>query len=154
MALTSTFFVLGFIAFYLGYIKGKDVSKKKTSKLKFEEFFEYTYEYKINPLVQDVYNLFISEKGMKHFQYDGSCRLLIPILGICIWAENSTFHRELYVRGTDEIFLLYKYGKTIEEMNDSLNIGDKVILDKICKEVIIYSDDLKNTILLDKNYTF
>ena len=75
------------------------------------------------------------------------------MLGINIWHRNNIEHREI-TETSNEIAIYNLYGKTIKEINDSLNLGDKAILDKICQEVIINQDDLANTILLDSRYKF
>lgn len=153
LLLLLSYILLGIICFYFGYTKAKNIVKKEMTDLSFKRFFEYTYKQKINPVTQDIYELFISQDGIKHFQ-KGVCTIKIPMLDISIWAVNEVLHRRLYEKHTNENAIYKKYGKTISEINDSLNMGDKTILDKICKEVLINENDLADTILLDDKYKF
>lgn len=150
MALTGTFFVLAIISFYLGYIKGKDTSKKEMIDLNFERFFKYAYKEEIHTVTKDIYDLFISDNGMRNFQ-KREHTIKIPMLGIEIWHKNGLEYREIY-KGSNERMVFNLYGKTIEEINESLNLGDKTILDKICQEVILNENDLADTILLDSRF--
>lgn len=150
MALTVTFFVIAIISFYLGYIKGKDTSKKEMIDLNFEKFFKYAYKEEIHPVTKDIYDLFISDNGMRHFQKHEHT-IKIPMLGIEIWHKNGLVYREIY-KDSNKRMLFNLYGKTIEEINNSLNLGDKTILDRICREVIINENDLADTILLDSRF--
>ncbi len=152
MILFTTFLILGITCFYLGYIQGKHNTKKDLIDKTLESFFKYAYKEEINPVTKDIYDLFISDNGMRHFQkFEYVIR--IPMLGINIWHRNNIEHREI-TETSNEIAIYNLYGKTIKEINDSLNLGDKAILDKICQEVIINQDDLANTILLDSRYKF
>ena len=153
MALTVTFFVIATISFYLGYIKGKDTSKKEMINFNLEKLFKYAYKQEINPVTKDIYNLFTSHNGMKHFQMFPHY-IKIPLLDLSIWSANGIEHRTIYAKGTNRFIFYQKYGKHVEAVNNSLNMGDKTILDKICREVIINELDFGSTILLEDEYNF
>lgn len=153
MGLTITFFVIATISFYLGYIKGKDTSKKEMIDFNLEKLFKYAYKQEINPVTKDIYNLFTSHNGMKHFQMFPHY-IKIPLLDLSIWSSNGIQYRTIYAKDTNQSRFYQKYGKHVEAVNDSLNMGDKTILDKICQEVIINENDLVDTILLEDEYNF
>jgi len=115
IAITS--FLLG-IYFSISYFKNLNYSQNR----------------KINPIVRDIYLLFISEDISKQF-IEKEYTIYIPKLGIEIWSKNSLDTRTIYAVDNPKKFY-ETYRMTIDEAKDSLNIYDRMILDKICKVVI------------------
>lgn len=145
MALLGTFFVITSITFYLGYILGK----KTIEKTFFKDSFEIDFNQDIHPAVRDVYDIFISYNGYKHFK-EGVNILEIPLLGLTIWIASDWSQRDFLIGSCDEELAQELYGKSIKTINEELTALDKKILDRISKEIRINSQETASVLFLEE----
>ena len=119
------------VGFIIGY-KNIEITKPTL-----EEILQYSIENiqflnTINPLVKEIYLLFINKDTLKYFQED-HCHLLISSLEIRYWNANGTN----WIRFTEvPNEILRKYNFTLKELNGSLTIADKKILNLISERVV------------------
>lgn len=132
LILLTTCISVAFVFFHVGksypkFIKptDEDIIKLSINNVKFLQ--------EINPLVKEIYLLFIKKDGYKHFQ-QGSCDIIITALEIEFWHANDVYSRRFSVVPTA---LLKQYNVTLKELNDSLTFADKKILDHIAQAIII-----------------
>jgi len=121
--------LLTIIIFYLGFISGKN----KTKKDSMEEFFKSSYKEEIHPLVKDIYVLYTSMNGINHIIQHSEYVFSIPILGVSIY--QSKFFTELFKTRCNEALLYKQYHQTLEEIEKSLNFADRTILEKIIENI-------------------
>lgn len=98
----------------------------------------------LNPLVVDIYKQFVDKEGLKYFHIE-HCNLHIKNLGIQIWSANDQENRRFDVV-PDE--LLKKYNMTLKELNNTLTMADKKILDKIVNEIKINNKEFIDRLFL------
>ena len=145
MALTGTFFVITSIAFYLGYILGKKTMEESFLK----DSFEIDFNQDIHPTVKNVYDVFISHEGYKHFE-EGVNTLKIPLLGLTIWTASDWSERDFLIGSCDENLTYKFYNKSIKAINEELTALDKKILDRIAKEIRINSQETASVLFLEE----
>jgi len=116
-------------SYLIGYNKGR--------KFNVKEFFDKKYYIKMDPLVKDIYVLYNSEDGLKHFIYKKEGVIFIPILSvylIYLFTEKDLLLNILpSINKEEEIYKIY--GKTSKEIPYSLNKEDLYILKKILTNI-------------------
>lgn len=122
--------IVATVAFFIGK------SFSKAIKPTIQDYLLYTidnveFENTLNPLVKDIYLQFIEKDGPKYFQ-ETNCDILISNMGVEFWSENSVLARR-FTRLPESV--LKTYNMTAKEINDTLSVADKTILDKIAKSV-------------------
>ena len=119
------------VGFIIGYKNIKII--KPTSK----EILQYSIKNvqflnTINPLVKEIYLLFINKDTLKYFQ-EAHCELLISNLEIKYWNANGIN----WIRFTQvPVEILKKYNFTLNELNNTLTRADKEILNLISERVV------------------
>lgn len=103
-----------------------------------EEILKYSIDNvkflnELNPLVKDIYLQFIEEDGPKCFQ-ETTCGILISNMNIEFWSANEVYNR-MFTKLPESV--LKAYNMTMDELNNSLSLADKKILDHIVKAVTI-----------------
>lgn len=116
------------IYFYIGWKIGKDKRVSYDAALEIEKikFLE-----QLNPIVKLIYLQFISNSLYQYFQ-PIHCEMLIANLDITYWDSNDVCYRE-FTKIPDQI--LKEYNLTISEINKTLTLADKKVLDTISKKV-------------------
>lgn len=121
--------IIAICSYLIGYNKGR--------KFNVKEFFDKKYYIKMNPLVKDIYVLYNSEDGLKHFIYKKEGLIFIPLLNIYLiylFTEKDLLLNILpNINKEKEIYKIY--GKTSKEIADSLNKEDLYILKKIITNI-------------------
>lgn len=121
--------IIAICSYLIGYNKGR--------KFNIKEFFDKKYYIKMDPLVKDIYVLYNSEDGLKHFIYKKEGIIFIPILSvylIYLFTEKDLLLNILPSNNKEEE--IYKiYGKTSKEISDSLNKEDLYILKEIITNI-------------------
>lgn len=121
--------IIAICSYLIGYSKGR--------KFNVKEFFDKKYYIKMNPLVKDIYVLYNSEDGLKHFIYKKEGLIFIPLLNIYLiylFTEKDLLLNILPgINKKEEIYKIY--GKTSKEISDSLNKEDLYILKKIITNI-------------------
>ena len=121
--------IIAICSYLIGYNKGR--------KFNVKEFFDKKYYIKMNPLVRDIYVLYNSEDGLKHFIYKKEGLIFIPLLNIYLiylFTEKDLLLNILpNINKEKEIYKIY--GKTSKEISDSLNKEDLYILKKIITNI-------------------
>ena len=121
--------IIAICSYLIGYNKGR--------KFNIKEFFDKKYYIKMNPLVRDIYVLYNSEDGLKHFIYKKEGLIFIPLLNIYLiylFTEKDLLLNILpNINKKEEIYKIY--GKTSKEISDSLNKEDLYILKKITTNI-------------------
>lgn len=121
--------IIAICSYLIGYNKGR--------KFNIKEFFDKKYYIKMNPLVKDIYVLYNSEDGLKHFIYKKEGLIFIPLLNIYLiylFTEKDLLLNILpNINKEKEIYKIY--GKTSKEIADSLNKEDLYILKKIITNI-------------------
>lgn len=121
--------IIAICSYLIGYNKGR--------KFNIKEFFDKKYYIKMNPLVKDIYVLYNSEDGLKHFIYKKEGLIFIPLLNIYLiylFTEKDLLLNILPgINKKEEIYKIY--GKTSKEISDSLNKEDLYILKKIITNI-------------------
>ena len=97
----------------------------------------------LHPIIQLIYKEFISE-NVKYFHVEG-CYLNIKHLEIEIWSANDAFHREFRRIPTE---LLKEHDITLKELNNTLTMAEKKILDKIVKAVEVNNKEFISRIFV------
>jgi len=119
--------LLNTLTFYLGRRIGQQIGADKNSKTIEDVINEVKIPTDLNPLVRDIYLQFIDKEQIKYFQED-YYNVNIKNIDVSIWSAN-TVHARSFTKIPPEI--LKKYGKTFNEINDTLSLADKKILDAI-----------------------
>ncbi len=96
----------------------------------------------LHPLVVLVYTHFI--KSPEDFK-EVHCKIEIPNLSIKLWAANDVYDRDFRELPDDT---LKKYNMTLKELNDSLSLADKTILDTIVKRVKVNNSEFIERIFI------
>lgn len=121
--------IIAIIAFLLGQYFGKKI--KPTSK----QIVEYTIDNvkfvnELNPIVKDIYLLFIKEDVLKEFKQD-THRITVPSLNISFWDANGVYYINLENISSEHC---KKYNKTEKEL-EILSLADMKILHRISKTI-------------------
>ena len=116
------------IYFYIGWKigKGKRVSYDAALEIEKIKFLE-----QLNPIVKLIYLQFISNNLYQYFQ-PIHCEMVVANLDIKYWDSNEVYNRE-FTKIPDTI--LKEYNLTISEINKTLSLADKKVLDTISKKV-------------------
>jgi hypothetical protein len=135
--------IVAIVFFYVGKSFSKII--KPTS----EEIINYSIENvnflnKINPIVKEIYLLFVQKDGHQYFKEE-HCHIFVTNMGIAFWSENDYYSRHFYDVSVD---LLKKYNMTLKELNNSLSLTDKKILDKIVKAVKFNNKEFVNRVFI------
>lgn len=122
--------IVAITAFFIGKSFSKVI--KPTS----EEILKYSIDNvkflnELNPLVKEIYLQFINKDGIKYFQ-ELNYTILISNKDIEFWAVNSVYSRCFTSLPND---ILKKYNTTMKEINNTLSLADKKILDHITNVV-------------------
>jgi len=142
-----TIIILYLIVAIVFFYVGKSFSKiiKPTS----EEIINYSirnvkFLNQINPIVKEIYLLFIQKDGFQYFK-ELHCNILVTNMDIEFWSENDCYSRSF---SRVSIELLKKYDITLKELNNSLSLTDKKILDKIVKAVKFNNQEFINRVFI------
>ena len=131
LLLISLWALLTILTFYLGRRIGRRIGQQivadKNSKTIEDVINEVKIPTDLNPLVRDIYLQFIDKEQIKYFHED-HYHMNIKNMGISVWGANTVYDRR-FTKIPPEI--LKKYGKTFNEINDTLSLADKKILDAI-----------------------
>lgn len=100
----------------------------------------------INPLVKEIYNHFTSNHNVKQYN-EIYYNMIINDLKIEIWSANDIYNRA-FTKLSDDILL--KYNKTLKEINESLTLTDKTILDQIVQAVKVNNKEFIERIFIIK----
>lgn len=124
--------IVATISFFIGKYFSKII--KPTS----EEILKYSIDNvkflnELNPLVKDIYLQFVEKDGPKYFQ-EKEHDILITNMNVEIWKCNSWENRTFTLLPES---VLKAYNITKNELNNSLSLADKKILDHIVKAVTI-----------------
>ena len=96
----------------------------------------------LHPLVKEIYELFIDDKTVNNFK-QGYCEILVN--EIRWWSANEVYNREFRFIPID---IQKKYNATMKEINDSLSLADKKVLDHITQQVITNNKEFINRLFL------
>ena len=125
-------------AIALNYTKSKLRAKSKTNDALANGNFTNT----LHPLVKEIYELFIDDKTVNSFK-QGYCEILVG--EIRWWSANEVYNREFRFIPVD---IQKKYNATMKEINDSLSLADKKVLDHITQQVITNNKEFINRLFL------
>lgn len=89
------------------------------------------FENTLNPLVKDIYLQFIEKDGPKYFQ-EFTYSIFVSNMNIEFWSTNGVDSR-IFTKLPESV--LKAYNMTAEEINDTLTLADKKILDHIANAV-------------------
>ena len=131
----------------ISFFIGKSFSK--TIKPTSEEILKYSinnvkFVNELNPIVKLIYLQFIDKNDIKYFHEDGYY-LHITNLDIDIWSANDVYNRNFK---TIPIELLKEHNLTIKELNNTLSMTDKKILDYIVQAVKVNNNEFISRIFL------
>ena len=96
----------------------------------------------LHPLVKEIYELFIDDKTVNSFK-QGYCEILVN--EIRWWSANEVYYREFRFIPVD---IQKKYNATMKDINDSLSLADKKVLDHITQQVITNNKEFINRLFL------
>ena len=96
----------------------------------------------LHPLVKEIYELFVDDKTVNSFK-QGYCEILVN--EIRWWSANEVYDREFRFIPVD---IQKKYNATMKEINDSLSLADKKVLDHITQQVITNNKEFINRLFL------
>ena len=122
----------------LNYIRSHSIPKAKVDNTLANGNFTNT----LHPLVKEIYELFVDDKTVNNFK-QGYCEILVG--EIRWWSANEVYNREFIHIPVD---LQKKYNVTIKEINDSLSLADKKVLDHITQQVITNNKEFINRLFL------
>ena len=122
----------------LNYIRSHSIPKAKVDNTLANGNFTNT----LHPLVKEIYELFVDDKTVNSFK-QGYCEILVN--EIRWWRGNEVYNREFRHIPVD---LQKKYNATIKEINDSLSLADKKVLDHITQQVITNNKEFINRLFL------
>ena len=126
---------------------GKSFSKiiKPTPEEIFKSTIDTTKFYnELNPIVKEIYLNFINKDNLKYFQ-ENFCHIYISNLEVKYWSQNDIYNRHFTNIPLD---LLKKHNMTIKEINDTLSLADKTVLDYIAKAVIRNNKEFINRLFI------
>jgi hypothetical protein len=126
-------------SYYLGLITKPRVTKDDIISSMKVEFVN-----KLHPLVIIVYKLFISKEDIKYFS-ESEHNILITCIDVSIWASNSVYNRQFT---NIPLELLKEYNCTLKELNNSLSLADKKILDHIVQAIKINNKEFIDRIFI------
>lgn len=119
------------VGFIIGY-KNIKITKPTSEEILQDSIKNVQFLNTINPLVKEIYLLFVNKNTLKYFQ-EGHCELLISNLEIKYWNANGT----TWIKFTQvPIEILKKYNFTLTELNNTLTKTDKKILNLISERVV------------------
>ena len=122
----------------LNYIRSHSIPKAKVDNTLANGNFTNT----LHPLVKEIYELFIDDKTVNNFK-QGYCEILVN--EIKWWSANEVYDRKFRYIPAD---LQKKYNATMKEINDSLSLADKKVLDHITQQVITNNKEFINRLFL------
>ena len=96
----------------------------------------------LHPLVKEIYELFVDDKTVNSFK-QSYCEILVN--EIRWWSANEVYYREFRFIPVD---IQKKYNATMKEINDSLSLADKKVLDHITQQVITDNREFINRLFL------
>ena len=123
------------LGFYLESITGW-LSSKNT------DLINGNFTNRLHPLVKEIYELFINEETVNNFKEE-YCK--ITINEISWWSANDIYSREFT---NIPVILQKKYNSTTKEINNSLSLADKKVLDHIAQQVITNNKEFINRLFL------
>ena len=123
------------LGFYLESITGL-LSSKNT------DLINGNFTNKLHPLVKEIYELFINEETVNDFKEE-YCK--ITINEISWWSANDIYSREFT---NIPVILQKKYNTTTKEINNSLSLADKKVLDHITRQVLKNNKEFINRLFL------
>lgn len=97
---------------------------------------------KLHPLVKEIYELFINEETVNNFKEE-YCKIIIN--EISWWSANDIYSREFT---NIPVILQKKYNTTTKEINNSLSLADKKVLDHITRQVLKNNKEFINRLFL------
>jgi hypothetical protein len=138
-----TCITIAVISFFTGKLFSKII--KPTS----EELMKYSIEHThflntLNPIVKLIYLQFIQKEQLKYFFEDGYY-LHITNLNIELWSANCWYSRDFK---TIPIELLKEHNLTLKELNNTLSVTDKKILDHIVQAIKVNNKEFINRLFL------
>lgn len=122
----------------LNYIRSHSIPEAKVDNTLANGNFTNT----LHPLVKEIYELFVDDKTVDNFKercYN------IYIGEIAWWGYNELYNREFTSIPVD---IQKKYNTTTKEINDSLSLADKKVLDHITQQVITNNKEFINRLFL------
>ena len=122
----------------LKYIRSNSIPKAKVDNTLANGNFTNT----LHPLVKEIYELFVDDKTVNSFK-QGYCEILVN--EIRWWSANEVYNREFRFIPID---IQKKYNVTMKEINDSLSLADKKVLDHITQQVITNNKEFINRLFL------
>ena len=122
----------------LNYIRSHSIPKAKVDNTLANGNFTNT----LHPLVKEIYELFVDDKTVNSFK-QGYCEILVN--EIRWWSANEVYNREFRFIPID---IQKKYNVTMKEINDSLSLADKKVLDHITQQVITNNKEFINRLFL------
>lgn len=122
----------------LNYIRAHSIPKAKVDNTLANGNFANT----LHPLVKEIYELFVDDKTVNNFK-QVYCGILIG--EIEWWSANEVYHRQFRYIPID---IQKKYNSTMKEINDSLSLADKKVLDHITQQVITNNKEFINRLFL------
>jgi hypothetical protein len=122
----------------LNYIRSHSIPKAKVDNTLANGNFTNA----LHPLVKDIYELFVDDKTVNSFK-QGYCEILVN--EIRWWSANEVYDREFRFIPVD---IQKKYNATIKEINNSLSLADKKVLDHITQQVITNNKEFINRLFL------
>lgn len=138
------------VVFIVGVITGKKI-KNPIIKPSPEEILKMSIENvkflnTLNPIVVEIYKLFINPETLKYFQ-EATHTIIISYFGedIKIWSTNELWNREFT---SIDINLLKKYDLTLNEVNKTLTLTDKKILDYIVQAIKTNNKEFINRVFI------
>ena len=135
---------IAIIFYQIGKIRIKEPSVEQIARYNINNA-EFINE--IHPVVKEVYQLFIDKTNIKLFK-EGYCNVNISNFDISIWASNDIYNR-IFTMLPDNIII--KQNSTLDEINESLSMADKTILDHIVKAVKVNNKEFINRLFILKH---
>lgn len=123
------------LGFYLKSITGC-LSSKNT------DLINGNFTNRLHPLVKEIYELFINEETVNNFKEE-YCKIIIN--EISWWSANDIYSREFT---NIPVILQKKYNTTTKEINNSLSLADKKVLDHITRQVLKNNKEFINRLFL------
>ena len=123
------------LGFYLESITGW-LSSKNT------DLINGNFTNRLHPLVKEIYELFINEETVNNFKEE-YCKIIIN--EISWWSANDIYSREFT---NIPVILQKKYNTTTKEINNSLSLADKKVLDHITRQVLKNNKEFINRLFL------
>ena len=129
--LTIVCMIVTIIFYFIG--KGSKIIPISSEEILKQAIEAQKFHNALNPIVKDIYTLFVSKNGPKHFQ-EKFCHIMVNGgMNIEFWSANDYYNRKFI---SIPIKTLKYYNMTLEELNKSLSIADKKILDYIANAII------------------